>query len=299
MSTSSGTPDDALARGFEAESSAPAGDRLPIARLTAEAEDVVQDAWLRPTAPTHKVDNLGGWLTTIVARLCLDRLRTRAARREDSLEFACRPGRLGPDGSTPEHEAILADSVGLAMLIVLETLTPAERLAFVLHDTLGLPFEQIGRILERTPAARQLASRARRRVRGAAPAEAVPPARQRELVEAFLRAAREDELNGLVRVLDPKAIARAESDEAHRCSVRPRSTGPRGRPQAAAFRRLAPGARHVLVNGSPGFFVTSAGRPFAVLGITSGRGHHRDRHPARPRPTRQARATLLIQGRRR
>ena len=165
----------------------------------AEAEDVVQDAWLRASrADTTSVDNLAGWLTTIVARLCLDRLRTRASRREEPLDAALPdPIVSSAAGVDPEQEALLADSVGLAMLIVLETLSPAERLAFVLHDTFGLPFDQIGPIVQRTPeATRQLASRARRRLRGATASAEVPLQRQWELVDAFLAAAREGNIQG-------------------------------------------------------------------------------------------------------
>lgn len=240
----------------------------------AEADDVVQDAWLRASrADTSTIDNLGAWLTTIVARLCLDRLRARTSRREDSLEFvAPDPVLSDPEGSGPEHEALLADSVGLALLIVLEALSPAERLAFVLHDTLGLPFEEIAPIVQRNvEATRQLASRARRRVRGARASIEVPLARQWELVDAFLAAARDGDLDALVRVLDPNVVARADF-------------GPRASPgssrvshgvgevaeQAFAFRRLAPGARRILVNGAPGFFVTAGGKPYAVIGLAFG-----------------------------
>jgi RNA polymerase sigma factor (sigma-70 family) len=275
MSTSSGTRDDALAQGFEANRPRLRATAYRLLGSLAEADDVVQDAWLRASrADASKVDNLGAWLTTIVARLCLDRLRTRTARREDSLETVVPdPVISDPDGSTPEQEALLADSVGLALLIVLEALSPAERLAFVLHDTLGLPFEEIAPIVQRNVGAtRQLASRARRRVRGAAPAEEVPLARQWELVEAFFAAAREGDLDGLVRVLDPNVIARADVGPG------PSPFGPSRTfhgarevaEQAASFRNLAPGARRVLVNGSPGFFVAAAGKPFAVLAMSFG-----------------------------
>ena len=240
---------------------------------TAEAEDAVQDAWLRLVrSDADGVDNLGGWLTTVVARLCLDRLRARASRREDLLELRLPdPVVAFDDDGDPEREAILADTVGLALLVVLDTLTPAERLAFVLHDTFGLPFEQIGRILERTPtAARQLASRARRRVRGARAAPSAPPGRQRELVDAFLSAAREGDFAALVRVLDPEAVVRAETGE--RAGVLGRHRVIRGADavarEALGFGRLAPGARHAMVNGTPGLVVFAGNAPFAVLGFT-------------------------------
>jgi RNA polymerase sigma factor (sigma-70 family) len=249
---------------------------------TAEAEDTVQDAWLRVArADATSVENLAGWLTTIVARLALDRLRSRAARREEPAgvhlpDFVVTSP--DPGGATgPEQEAELADSVGLAMLVVLETLTPPERLAFVLHDTFGLPFEEIAPIVGRTPvAARQLASRARRRVRGAGAEgeHAVPDDRQRELVEAFLAAARGGDFRALLQILDPDAVVRADAGD---------GTGPFGPSReisgaeavassALAFRNLAPGAHRATVNGGPGFVVLSQGRPFAVLGF-SFRGH--------------------------
>ena len=240
---------------------------------TAEAEDAVQDAWLRlDRSDADGIDNLGGWLTTVVARLCLDRLRARASRREESLELRLPDPVVVLDGEgDPESEAILADGVGLALLVVLDTLTPAERLAFVLHDTFGVPFEDIGRILQRTPtAARQLASRGRRRVRGARSAPSAPPDRQRELVDAFLSAAREGDFAALVRVLDPEAVVRAETDD--RAAGLGRSRVIRGADavagEALGFGRFAAGARHATVNGTPGLVVFADDAPFAVLGFT-------------------------------
>lgn len=239
---------------------------------TVEAEDAVQDAWLRlDRSDPDQIHNLGGWLTTVVARLCLDRLRARASRREEPLGLRLPDLVVAfDDGGDPEREAVLADSVGLALLVVLDTLTPAERLSFVLHDTFGLPFEEIGRILERTPtAARQLASRARRRVREAPTAPDALPGRQRELVDAFLRAAREGDFAALLRVLDPEAIVRTESDERGRALGQPRVI--RGADavarEALRFGRLAPGARHAWVNGTSGLVVFAGGAPFAVLGF--------------------------------
>ncbi|HEY7524741.1 MAG TPA: RNA polymerase sigma factor SigJ [Candidatus Limnocylindrales bacterium] len=237
----------------------------------AEAEDAVQDAWLRVSrANASEVDNLGGWLTTIVARLALDRLRSRASRREQTVGVRLPDPIVTPlDGHDPGREAELADSVGLAMLVVLETLTPAERLAFVLHDTFGLPFDEIGRIIERTPvAARQLASRARRRVRDAADPRPVPADRQRELVRAFLAAARDGDFEALLHILDPAVVVRSDTlrarDAAGSGIVRGAEAAAR---QAISFRRLAPGAIEALVNGSPGFVVMANGRPYAVLGF--------------------------------
>jgi RNA polymerase sigma-70 factor (ECF subfamily) len=177
-----------------------------------EAEDAVQEAWLRlQRSDAATVENLGGWLTTVVSRVCLDMLRARRSRREETLEArAGEPGAARGEGADPEAEAAFADSVGVALLVVLDALTPAERLAFVLHDLFGVAFEEIGPILGRSPdAARQLASRGRRRVRGA-PAPPAGRARQRELVEAFVRAARAGDLAGLLAVLDPEAVIRID-----------------------------------------------------------------------------------------
>ena len=236
----------------------------------ADAEDVVQDTWLRASrADTSEVQNLGGWLTTVVARLCLDRLRTRASRREEPISLAIPDPIISrAEGVDPEQEALLADSIGLAMLIVLETLTPPERLAFVLHDTFGLPFEQIAPIVQRSPVAtRQLASRARRQLRGATASAEVPLQRQWELADAFLAAAREGDLDGLVNVLDPDAVVRADAGAGTSPLGRTRVVhGPQAiAQQAMAFRGVASGARRALVNGSAGFVVFTAGRPYAVV----------------------------------
>src|SRR5215471_1581891 len=178
-----------------------------------EADDAVQEAWLRLSrSDTHSVANLRGWLTTIVARLCLDMLRSRKSRREEPLGVHLPDPIVSRDeGIDPEHEPLLADSVGLAMLVVLERLPPAERLAFVLHDIFGVPFDEIAPIVGRTPeAARQLASRARRRVRGAAAARAADRARQGEVVGAFLAASRGGDFAALLALLDPDVVVRAD-----------------------------------------------------------------------------------------
>jgi RNA polymerase sigma-70 factor (ECF subfamily) len=238
----------------------------------AEADDAVQDAWLRASrAGTGEVENLGGWLTTIVARVCLNMLRSRATRREESLGAHLPDPVVSPEGTLqPEEEAVLADSVGLALLVVLDTLSPAERLAFVLHDMFELPFEEIAPMVGRTPvAARQLASRARRRVRGADVRAPDPDlARQRAVVDAFFQAARGGDFDSLVALLDPDVVLRA--DFGARRPAAPVLT--RG---AAAVARQAvmgalPGARlhPALVNGAAGAVVTVAGRPFAILGFT-------------------------------
>jgi RNA polymerase sigma-70 factor (ECF subfamily) len=249
---------------------------------TTEADDAVQDAWLRVArADASGIENLRGWLTTMVARLCLDALRARGARRED-LAGVHLPdpivARLGTSPG-PDDEVVLADSVGLALLVVLETLSPAERLAFVLHDTFGLPFEEIAPIVDRTPTAtRKLASRARQRVRGAGGAATLEeragasPRRQRQLVDAFLLAARGGDFEALVRILDPDVVVRADAG-----SLRlPAGRGPVTRgaeavaAQALTFRALAGGARIAMVNGAPGYVVLSGTRPFAILGFSFG-----------------------------
>jgi len=242
-----------------------------------EADDVVQEAWLRyRRVDTSKVENLRGWLTTVVARLCLDALRTRRSRKEDLYGFRLpEPLISGTGGPDPEQQVLLADAVGLAMLVVLEQLTPPERLAFVLHDVFAVPFDEIAPIVERTPeAARQLASRARRRVRGASADEPVNMAQQRRVVDAFFAAARAGDFAALVATLDPDAVVRADFG-------RPVDSGSvvagviesRGAEtvaaQALSFRRLAPGAKPAIVNGTPGFVVFDGDRPYAVLGFTT------------------------------
>src|SRR6266545_3624590 len=178
-----------------------------------EAEDAVQEAWLRLSGvDPASIENLGGWLTTVVSRVCLDMLRGRKLRREESIGAQItEPKVVRGEGADPEGEALLADSVGVALLVVLDTLTPAERLVFVLHDLFGMPFDEIGSILGRSPAAaKQLASRARRRVRGSRAPSDAGRARQREVVEAFLRAARAGDVEGLLAVLDPDAVVRID-----------------------------------------------------------------------------------------
>jgi RNA polymerase sigma-70 factor (ECF subfamily) len=243
----------------------------------AEADDAVQDAWLRfSRAGADEVENLGGWLTTIVARVCLNMLRARNARREESLELHLPDPLISPEGELhPEEEALLADSVGLALLVVLDTLTPTERLAFVLHDMFALPFEEIAPMVGRTPeAARQLASRARRRVKGADLREPDSDlARQRAVVDAFFAASRGGDFDALVAVLDPDVVLRADFG-ARRPAA---STVIRGA-AAVAGQALLFGANPaaelhpVLVNGAAGAVVTLRGRPFAVLGLTVAAG---------------------------
>lgn len=237
----------------------------------AEAEEAVQDAWLRvERADATSVENLDGWLTTIVARVCLNILRTRRARPEEPSGVHVPDPVLAREGGDPEREALLADSIGLALLVVLDTLEPAERLAFVLHDMFDLPFDEIGPLVGRSAtAARQLASRARRRVRGAAvPEPNHDVARQRAIVDAFFAAARGGDFGALVALLDPNVVLRADG-------------GPK-RPQASAVVRGAENvARHAIrfanpaavlrparVNGSAGVIAMIGDQPFSVMGFT-------------------------------
>jgi RNA polymerase sigma-70 factor (ECF subfamily) len=237
-----------------------------------EADDALQDAWLRVSrAGAGGVENLGGWLTTVVARVCLNMLRSRAGRREEPLGAHLPDPVVSPEGTLqPEEEALLADSVGLALLVVLDTLSPAERLAFVLHDMFELPFEEIAPMVGRTPvAARQLASRARRRVRGAdLPVPDPDLARQRAVVDAFFRAARRGDFDDLVGLLDPEVVLRADFGP-RRPAAPVVARGPAAVARQAVMGAL-PGARlhPALVNGAAGAVVTVAGRPFAVLGFT-------------------------------
>ena len=242
-----------------------------------EADDVVQDAWLRyRRADTSDVDNVRGWLTTVVARLCLDALRSRRSRREEPFGFNLPdPLLTAASGPDPEQQVLVADAVGVAMLVVLDTLSPPERLAFVLHDVFGVPFDEIAPIVDRTPeAARQLASRARRRVRGAHAQSDVDVGRQRRVVDAFLAAARDGNFDALVAMLDPDAVARADfgsapSDaSATAAGVFEVHGAADVASQALMFRRLAPGARSALVNGGAGIAVFAGDRPFAVLAFT-------------------------------
>ncbi|BCK67864.1 DNA-directed RNA polymerase sigma-70 factor [Streptomyces libani subsp. rufus] len=239
-----------------------------------EADDAVQEAWLRLSrAGGDEVQNLGGWLTTVVGRVCLDQLRMRKARREDSLEVHVpEPVVSRPDTVDPEQEALLADSVGLALLVVLETLTPAERLAFVLHDMFAVPFDEVAPLVDRTPAAaRQLASRARRRVQGA-PAPDTDLARQQEVVDAFLAASRGGDFEGLLTVLDPDVVLRADAGGAPD-GLSKLVRGARAVvEQALTFSRFAPFARPALVNGTPGLVTAQGGQPLAVMGFTLAHG---------------------------
>jgi RNA polymerase sigma factor (sigma-70 family) len=236
-----------------------------------EADDAVQEAWLRLSrSDTSAIDNLGGWLTTVVARVCLDMLRSRTSRREEPLGTHLPEPIISPeDGIDPEQQALLADSVGLALLVVLETLGPAERLAFVLHDMFGVPFEDIAPVVDRSPtAARQLASRARRRVRGAAPTPDSDLARQREVVDAFMTAARGGDFDALVAVLDPDVVLHADLGALPTGMPRLLRGAAQVAGSALGFSALAEFARPALVNGAPGIVAARHGRPVSVLGFT-------------------------------
>ena len=230
-----------------------------------EADDAVQDAWLRLSrADRSEVENLGAWLTTVVARVALNMLRSRKTRREQPLDVHLPDPIIDPaDGTDPEHEALLADSVGLALLVVLETLTPAERLAFVLHDMFAVPFEQIATIVERSPdATRQLASRARRRVRGTAPLPDADLGAQWQVVDAFIAAAREGNFEALVAVLDPDVVLRADAGMTGLSRHVIGAETVAG--QALMWSRVDLSLRRALINGAAGMVSLRGGRPFSV-----------------------------------
>jgi RNA polymerase sigma factor (sigma-70 family) len=233
-----------------------------------EADDALQESWLRLSrSSTSDVQNLGGWMTTIVARVCLDMLRSRRSRREEPLEAPAHDALADrAEGVDPEQEAIMADSVGLALLVVLETLTPAERLAFVLHDLFAVPFDEIAPIVDRSPdAAKMLASRARRRVQRGRDLPGADLARQRQVVDAFLAASHNGDFEALVALLDPDVVLRAD-----RAAVQVGATalvrGARG--VAEQFSGRARGAQPALVGGTPGLVWASGGRPRVAFSFT-------------------------------
>ena len=259
---------DVLAERFEANRSHLRAVAYRMLGSLGDADDAVQEAWLRVSrSDTSVVENLSGWLTTIVGRVCLDMLRSRKSRREEPLDtYVPDPAVSRPDGADPEQEALLADSVGLALLVVLEALTPAERLAFVLHDMFGVPFEEIAPIVDRTPAAaRQLASRARRRVQGK-PTVADPDlTRQREVVDAFLAASRGGDFESLLAMLDPDVVLRAD-DAAVLVGAAKEVHGAAA--VADTFSGRAKAARPALVDGLAGAVWSSRGEPRVVFGFT-------------------------------
>jgi RNA polymerase sigma-70 factor (ECF subfamily) len=262
---------DWLAERFEANRPHLRGVAFRMLGSVTEADDAVQEAWIRLSrTDTSDVDNLRAWLTTVVGRVCLNMLRSRRTRREASLETHVPDPVLSPEaGMDPEHEALLGDSVGLAMLVVLDSLTPAERIAFVLHDVFAVPFDEIAPVVGRTSTAtRQLASRARRRVQGA-PVPDVDLDGQWAVVDAFLAAARDGDFERLLAVLDPQVVLHSDGG-----LTRPDlTTLVRGAQtvaeQAMAFRQFAETATRVLVNGTPGGVAWAPdGRPFSVVALT-------------------------------
>jgi len=273
---------DWLAERFEANRTHLRAVAYRMLGSMSEADYAVQECWLRLNrSNSGGVENLGGWLTTVVARICLDMLRSRQSRREEPLgeHLPHLPEPLvslvsSQEGVDPEHQALLADSVGLALLVVLQTLAPAERLAFVLHDMFAVPFEEIAPIVGRsTTAARQLASRARRRVRGqgGSPVPDADLTRQREVVDAFFAAARGGDFEALLAVLDPDVVVRADNG-AERQGVSGRSRVVHGAravaKQALIFAQFAQHAQPALVNGAAGIVATSGGRLYSVMGFT-------------------------------
>jgi RNA polymerase sigma factor (sigma-70 family) len=258
---------DWLAQQFEAERPRLRAVAYRMLGSLSEAEDAVQEVWLHLSrSDTSTVSNLGGWLTTVVARVCLNMLHARKSRHEESLEASVlEPRTLRESGSDPEQEVLLADSVGLALLVVLDTLAPAERLAFILHDIFAVPFDEIARVVERSPTAtRQLASRARRRVRGRAHIQDTDLAASREVVEAFLTAARTGNFDALLAVLDPDVVLRRDPlalpagvpGEIHGAAV-----------VAKQFVGRAQATQPALVNGSVGVVVAPYGRLLGVLDL--------------------------------
>ena len=262
---------DWLAQRFESDRGRLRAVAYRMLGSLAEADDAVQEAWLRlARSDADAIENLSGWLTTVVGRICLDMLRSRTSRREDPLDWHVPDPVVEPVGaSDPEAAALLADSVGLAMLVVLETLTPAERLAFVLHDMFGVPFDAIAQVLDRsTDAAKMLASRARARLRGA-PTPDADPARQRVVVDAFFAAAHAGDFEGLLRVLAPDVLLRADAGEDHPLSGLVRGAAEvAGR--ATMFRQTVGDAvvTPVLVNGNPGVVSVVKGKLFSLLAFT-------------------------------
>lgn len=240
-----------------------------------EADDAVQEAWLRVSrAGTEGVDNLGAWLTTVVARVCLNMLRTRATRREQPMVVHMPDPVVGRVGeSDPEHEALLSESIGLALLVVLDNLNPAERVAFVLHDIFAIPFDEIATVVATSPAAaRQLASRARRRVRQGAPAPDADLARQRGVVDAFFAASRNGDLAALLDILHPDVVLRSDGGFARPSASLVIRGGRNLAGQAVTFAEGAPFAYPAVVNGAAGVVITRRERPLSVMGFTVSKG---------------------------
>jgi RNA polymerase sigma-70 factor (ECF subfamily) len=267
---------DVLARRFEQERPQLRRIAYRILGTLDEADDAVQEAWLRLNRTDERsVDNLAAWLTTVVSRVCLDMLRTRRSRREEFVgSWMPEPIVAVDGGPTPEDEALIADGVGLALYVVLETLAPAERLAFVLHDMFAMPFDEIAPIVGRSPeAARQLASRARRRVQGTTPVPDVELAEQKRVVDAFLAAAREGDFDALLEMLDPQVTLRVDAGPGSPLAREPVVGAEEVLAEAGRWRALAPYSRPAIVNGVAGAVI---GRPdgtlFSVVALTVSNG---------------------------
>ncbi|MEQ4715593.1 sigma-70 family RNA polymerase sigma factor [Nonomuraea sp. B19D2] len=270
--------DDFLASRFEEHRSHLKAVAYRMLGSLAEADDAVQESWLRLSrTDSREIDNLGGWLTTVVGRVCLDMLRARTSRREDLLEQRLPDPVISPeDGGDPEQQALVADAVGLALLVVLESLSPAERLAFVLHDMFAVPFEQIATIVDRTPStAKKLASRARQRVRGTVPLPDPDPSRQRQVVDAFLAAARGGDFEALLSILDPDVVVRVDAGAVAKGGMWTITGAAAVAGQMANFKRFSTvyAAEPVLVNGVVGLVGRQNGEVRSVLSffVTDGR----------------------------
>jgi len=259
--------DRALASRFDGERPRLRAVAYRIVGSLSEADDAVQEAWLRlQRTDAEGIDNLDGWLTTVVARICLNVLRTRSRHPEEPLEgFVAEPLVSPATGEDPEYEALLSDAVGVALQVVLETLAPAERVAFVLHDMFAVPFDEIASLIERSPqAARQLASRARQRVQDNALTPDVDIQAQRAIVDAFFAASRDGDLDALIAVLDPDVVIRSHHRE-HVTEMRGAEQVARG---ALEFRSFAPFVRPALINGAAGVVAFDGEQPFALLAFT-------------------------------
>ena len=260
---------DLPAGGFEAHRAHLRAVAYRMLGSLTEADDAVQEAWLRlARSQPDDVQNLRGWLTTVVSRVCLDMLRSRAARREDSLEVHVPDPVVTPVGDDPQQQALLADSVGIALLVVLDTLAPAERLAFVLHDVFAVPFDDIGAALDRSPAAaKQLASRARQRLRAAGPGGTggADRARKRDVVAAFRAASLAGDFGALLALLDPDVLLRVDAGASPLGPSKLLRGASDVLSEARRFSRFASSSRTVLINGDPGFLVAPGGNPAALL----------------------------------
>jgi RNA polymerase sigma factor (sigma-70 family) len=262
---------DWLVQRFEADRTRLRAVAYKMLGSLSEADDAVQETWLRlERSDTSSIDNLGGWLTTVLARVCLDTLRSRSSRREKPLDvYVPDPIVSRGDRIDPEHEALLADSVGLALLVVLEKLTPAERLAFVLHDMFDVPFDEIAPVVDRSPAAaRQLASRARRRVQQQAPIPDAGLGRQREVVDAFLVASREGDFGALLEVLHPDVTLRADVGTTPTATSREVNGARAVAELALAFSQIARFSQPAIVNGTVGLVTVPGGELVSVMGFT-------------------------------